>query len=390
MLIKSSIFTLYIIFILTGIGYGIITPIIPVYINQLGISAFLFGIMTSSFTIAMTFSSTPGGILADKIGRKKVLLSGIFLLSIASLIFPFIKNAFLFILLRIIEGIGAGLLTPSAISYIHDFTTPERRGKEMGTFNAVNMFGIIIGPAFGGLIADKLGLKTPFIICGIIGIIATIYGIKSLSNIKSQIHHSNKIESKDKNIFSIINSMQMIALFIRGLSVQFVSGMFITILPIFIVSKIKMKMSELGIFFFLYGLTTLLGSIVGGIIADKIGRKKPAIICGAVLSIILYVMPFSYSFLHLIIAGILLGIFAGINNPALVALITESVPHDKKATSMGIYQTISGIGLIIGPITSGYLYDRNLFYPFWLSAFLLLLGTIIILFFVKETLKIKT
>lgn len=142
-------------------GIGLVVPIMPTYMNELGISGSTVGLLVASFSLAQLLISPFAGRLSDRIGRKKVIVAGLIVFAISELIFGLANVPWLLFVSRLLGGAGAALIMPAVMAYVADTTSFEERAKGMGLINAAITTGFIIGPGIGGYLAE-LGMRVPF------------------------------------------------------------------------------------------------------------------------------------------------------------------------------------------------------------------------------------
>ncbi|MGQ4871167.1 MAG: MFS transporter, partial [Candidatus Thorarchaeota archaeon] len=149
-------------------GFGIVTPIFPYYIVELGVGATELGVLAASFAITRVILAGPLGGLSDRVGRKPVLLGALVGFAMANVVYAMAGNVYVMIGARAIEGAVSAGFYPAANAFVSDVTVPENRGTAMGYLNVGNMVGFIIGPTVGGALAQFLGIRMPFIVAAFI------------------------------------------------------------------------------------------------------------------------------------------------------------------------------------------------------------------------------
>jgi len=352
---------------------------IPLFIRSLGASVFEVGMVlfigNASAMIIMIIS----GYLSDKYGRWKIIiLSGIIQI-IASLLFTsargWIEAAFYTMLIYI----AMALFISSRSAMIIDLT---RRGSTGGVFGLINTawpIGGLIGPFLGGLIVDEYGwIFFFYFLC----FTATSYLLLGFLLPRGSVAYSRgKIGEPEFSIRQMALTLTFFILLhvIANASISMLS----TIFPFYLTERFGKTKTEVGIFFsFGMGLATLIAQAPSGFLADNIGRKKT--MCYSVLPIPILSMLFIFTNDYLLNLLLYMGIYSlwSATWPASNTYIAEIFPHGRKGLAIGIRLMSSRLGLTIGPLIGGYLWDnyniQTIFHLLTVLTFISLLMAILL------------
>jgi MFS family permease len=149
----------------TQFGVTVIAPLLGMWVEASGAPFFLAALIFSAFTIVCLPLGIPGGILSDKLGRKPLIIAGLLLYAGASALFPFSTEPSGWIVVRALQGAGAGLFFPAITALLSEVTRYEKRGEAMSMYNIGLGAGLAVGPASGGILFDRYGIFTPFLVC---------------------------------------------------------------------------------------------------------------------------------------------------------------------------------------------------------------------------------
>src|SRR5512134_2339745 len=145
------------------LGYGMVLPVMPFYIEKLGAGGRELGWLMSTYSLMQLICAPLWGILSDRIGRKPVLMIGVLGYAITLFMFGLSTTFWMLFLARTLSGILSSATMPTAMAYIGDHAPEKERSKGMGQLGAAMGVGIVIGPLLGGFLsADSLSL--PFFI----------------------------------------------------------------------------------------------------------------------------------------------------------------------------------------------------------------------------------
>ncbi len=158
--------------------YAAITPLLPEYSDDLGLSKTGAGILSAAYAAGTLAAALPSGWLAAKIGFKKAMLVGLALLGVSSVVFAFAQSVVLLDIARFAEGVGGACAWTGGLAWLIAAAPAERRGELIGAALAAAIFGILLGPVIGG-IASVVG---PEIVFSSVGVIAALLAIRVLGS----------------------------------------------------------------------------------------------------------------------------------------------------------------------------------------------------------------
>src|SRR5512134_1604230 len=143
------------------LGYGMVLPVMPFYIEKLGAGGRELGWLMSTYSLMQLICAPLWGILSDRIGRKPVLTMGVLGYAITLLLFGLAKSFWMLFLARTLSGILSSATMPTAMAYIGDQAPEKERSKGMGQLGAAMGIGIVVGPLLGGFLSTD-SLSLPF------------------------------------------------------------------------------------------------------------------------------------------------------------------------------------------------------------------------------------
>src|SRR5512138_959540 len=145
------------------LGYGMVMPIMPFYIEHFGAGGRELGWMMSMYSLMQLICAPLWGILSDRIGRKPVLAFGVLGYAISLFLFGLATNFWMLFLARTLSGILSSATMPTAMAYIGDNAPEQERSAGMGQIGAATGIGIVLGPLMGGFLSTD-SLSLPFFI----------------------------------------------------------------------------------------------------------------------------------------------------------------------------------------------------------------------------------
>lgn len=281
----------------SAVGFSMIFPFLPLYVESLGSSMglgveFLAGLVISAQGITMMVAAPLWGIVADRFGRKKMVLRAMLGGSVILAMMAFVQNAEQLILLRAVQGIVTG--TVSANNALVAAATPrERVGFAMGALQVGLWSGVAVGPLIGGVLADNFGYGVPFLITAVLLFIAGLtisFGIhEEFTPPKNPVKiNPSAILGEWKHIVQTSGvGMVYLLRFLTGLARTII----IPIAPLFVVSLIAEANTTTntyaGLVLAVSSATSTFGAVYLGNLGDKISHKT-ILVWSSVAAALLY------------------------------------------------------------------------------------------------------
>lgn len=371
-------------------------PYWSLYLKQdLGASITVIGMLSMISLSSQLFFQLPGGILADKFGRRKIIILGTMIRLIPPFIFLFATNWVQIVPGLLIEAIRS-LYMPAQNAIIADSLPSRQRGAGYGAYRMIISLPRVVMPLLGGVVMDKFGYREGikiFLIANILAIVVCI--LVKVKFIKETLN-GNVRKSSQETVFSKLKFPKTIWIMVVVSALSgFAIRLVMPFINIFAVEIIGLTNTQLGFIQTLSGVVTLFLSVPGGMAADRFGRK-PVILISRIITplttwgITLVRFYWQFLFLQFISSiGTSLGGGGGgfemVGGPAWEAMVADLVPRDKRATTKGLISTFTGILGAPSSWIGGYLWMNYApETPFWVSMFLGLTAASIFTTFVKE------
>jgi len=342
------------------IGFGFVTPVFPIYITELGMGGIELGVLAASFALTRILLAGPLGGLSDRVGRKKVLVYSLLGFALANVIYAFAVEAVVMIAARALEGAVSAGFFPAANAFVSDMTTPKNRGTAMGYLSTGNMVGFVVGPVVGGVLAEFLGIRLPFIIAALASLLTMLllYVLvqEPIKKTTEDDRHRPKVSFKEvlSKAYTAYGALG-VAMFAN----MFAIGVLEVAFMLDAVARFGIGPLEIGGFFGVIGVFMIIGNIAFGKLSDIKGRKW-LIVLGAVIgtiSMILFAQATDTSAFYL--AGAVLSLGMSMRGPAIQAMIADLTDPRAYGSVMGLFGAISNSAYVVSPTMSGYLFDLN-------------------------------
>ncbi len=332
------------------LGVSSVTPAFPKLAQALNINPKNIGLLVTAFTLPTLVLGPVIGVLADRLGRKKIIVPSLFLFGIAGTACAFARDFNLLLLLRLLQGIGAASLLSLSITLIGDLYTGDRRATAMGYNASVTSIGTALYPTIGGALAT-IGWYYPFML----PLAAIPIGLLVLFALKNpEPQGERNLQEYLRNAGKVLKNRQLAGLFIAS-AANFILlyGAYVTYLPQLITDTFKAPPATIGLILSSVSVAITLTSSQLGRLARRFSETtliRASFVCYALA---LFIVPFVPNIWLLLIPTTIFGIGLGIGFPSIQTLLAELAPREYLATVMSVNGTFFGLGQTLGPLLMG-------------------------------------
>ncbi|MBI5876709.1 MAG: MFS transporter [Chloroflexi bacterium] len=372
--------------VLMEVAHGVeLLALFPLYLSEVeNESASLVALTISTYLVVDILMRTPAGWLADRIGRKPVLLAGVILSALPLPLMMQVRDPGLFLLLNAVNGLGAGCIWPSIYASIADRYGPGRRGLIFGLVNTVMLGGLATGPISGGLLLGGSGSFTfSFLFC--FALIIVVAGIVLFGVQETRTEQLPASEATQATRVSLRVDAQMVLLFVVVFCLTMSVAILTPVLTFYGRDVLGLTPGQFALTLALPALATAVALVPFGRFADQHGRKRPLVVGLAIFGFCLWLSPISTSPPIVAFGATIGGLGYALAVPAWNALTMDRIPSDSRGTLLGVVAALQGIGLVIGPEVGGRLWDTvSHIAPFLASAAVLTIGALVALALKEE------
>ncbi|AJI26857.1 MFS transporter [Bacillus cereus] len=346
--LKSMIRILAIVAFFVGLDSLLVAPLLPVITETISIPDGSGGLLITIYALCYGITAPVFGMMSDRVGRKRMIIIGFIIFSISTFCTGLAKNFEILLLFRGLTGLSGAMIMPSIFALVGDKVTYESRGKAMGTIMGAMIGSTVIGVPIGAFLSEIGNWQWTFYSIGLLTLFLTLLINHILRNEKERDDvHVSLTETVDAPLkMTVVNISVLFALLATFLWTIGLHGMF-SYIGVYYENNFGISVGKIGIVIFLAGVGSVAGNILGGKLADKIGKKNVIVIASIVSSI--SVMLFSLSTGNLVIAiivHIIWSLFIGFGQASLTALISELKPA-VRGTVMALNSSAMYIGMTI-------------------------------------------
>lgn len=331
-------------------GVAIITPAFPKIVKELNISAKDVGLLIAVFSFPGILVTPLLGVIADRWGRKRIIIPSLMLFGIAGGLCFFVRDFQLLLILRLIQGIGVAPLGSLTVAIIGDIYSGKELVAAMGYNSSVRNIGSASYPAIGGALA-MIGWHYPFIL----PVIAIPIGFLVLFNLKTP-EPENEVHIREhlNIVWKKIRNHQVVGLLVIGIIIFIMLfGSYMTCFPLLLGNTFTASP-------FIIGLIMASASLIAAFTSSQLGKIIKFFSRKAILkmSFILYtlallIIPLISQLRLFFIPVIIFGIAHGMSIPVIQALLAEAAPLKYRATFMSVSGMTFQVGQTLGPLLMG-------------------------------------
>jgi len=357
---------LYAMVFLANMGWGVMSPVLANVQAEFAVSVVQVALANSVFGIARLVLDVPIGLLIDRIDQKWLRFSGAAVLAIGSALCASAVSFPMLLWGRLLNGVGAAIIQVTNLVWISRLSTPERRGRDLGVYQAVFQAGTSVSPMAGGFLADLFGWRSSFWFAAgaaVLGFLPMLLGPQDwIERVRvAQPVETHKVKGptarrpedprRARQALFVANLVTFVLFFSVG-------GFQNTVIPLFGSQMLELEAGAIGL---ALGVSTILRfvmSLVGGELSDRFGRRAVLIPGLLVIGVgtLMFNLATNLTTFWLAIMVLSFGRF-GNNVPATV-LADHALP-ERWGLIMGLNRSVGDLGIVLGPVVMGLLLESQ-------------------------------
>ena len=382
---RRQIIILFFTLVVVMLGFGMVIPIMPFLIESMGASGSVMGLLMATFALMQLIFSPVWGSLSDRIGRKPVLMIGVFGFGITMVLFGLSTQLWMLFAARALSGILSSATLPTAMAYIGDSTSEEERGGGMGVVGAAMGLGMVLGPGFGGLLAGE-SLAIPFFFAGGLSLLAMalIMAFLPESLPEGERQQSGRVQFINLGeLWQALKSPIGILLFMAFL-LSFGLTAFEAIFGLYALARFDYGPQRVGTILMVIGFVSAVVQMsLTGPLTKRWGEATVIKVSLLLSAVGFPLMLLANSYLTILVTSGFFMVGVSLLRPAVSSLISRQATVGQ-GVAMGLNNSFQSMGRIAGPIWAGFIFDLDLRYPYLSGSLVMLVGFIFSLFTVRQ------
>jgi predicted MFS family arabinose efflux permease len=332
----------------------LVAPLLPLIAKDLGTTPGHAGIIVTTYSLAAAAFALFVGPLSDRVGRKKVLVSGLALFTLASFLTYHVSTFNALVILRTMTGLAAGTLSTSALSFAGDYYPYEQRGRAMGILSMSYFAAFVIGIPLLSLVASRVGWHWVF---GCLSAGAGVMFVIALLRLPSPAAHAIPARPGPRFIDHLRKSDRFAGMVAAFLTSGGIVG-FLTYIGAWLQTTYNMGVERIGLLFMVSGAAATVASPLSGWLSDHAGKRSVIIWSNVVLAFLFVIVARAGLGVWLVVGIAMLSIAASARQAPLHAITTEIVSSETRGEYIAMRNASSQVGIAAVATISASAFDR--------------------------------
>ena len=372
---KRALLIIFLTVFIDMLGFGIVIPLLPLYVKQFGASAAVCTAVLASYLVAQTICAPILGRISDRWGRRPVLIASLAGAAASFFMLGWAPSLLWLFVARVVSGITGGSIS-AAKSYIADVTTKENRAHGMGMLGAGIALGYVFGPPLGGVLGH-VHITLPYFVAGGIALLNCIAAVFFLPAPPRVAPREGADElSSFAYARRALSQPRLGAYLAIVFCVTLTFSLFTGTYALFCEQQLGFRQNKIGL---LFGFAGVVAAVVqGGMIRPLVKRagELPLVAVGAVMfAASMALLPLAASLAAILGVLLLMSCGNSFNGPTLLALISHEAPPEEQGRALGFEQSMESVARITGLLLGGALFDLHCWAPYAFGAGLMVLGS---------------
>jgi MFS family permease len=350
---RSALRTITRAIFLISLPFGILHFVLPVFGQQVGADAVEIGLFFSAFSLMTVLLRPLVGTALDRYGRRPFFIAGLLGYALTMVTFALATDVQTIMVARLIQGTASSLLWLTADSITADIADANGRGGAFGGIGQASMAGTVLGTFIGFSMLSTLSFfaawKWLFGIYAGLCVLAALWAMWRLPETYRAVQRSQR---------PILWSRQWLLLMLVALVTGASAAMIAPVIMIFLQRQLSASVEDLAWASLPAALIVALFQNRLGALADRLGRKPLMVFSLAVAGLSSFIIPRLTQLVQLSAVWALQSLCYAGGDPAEQALVADLTGGDQRGRAYGLYATAAGLGMTIGPVTGGWLYER--------------------------------
>lgn len=375
------------------LGFGMVMPIMPFYIESMGASATELGLLVAISPFIQLVASPVWGSVSDRHGRRPVLVVGLLGYGISMLLFGLSTELWMLFAARGVGALLSAATMPTTMAYVGDSTSEKERGGGMGTLGAAMGLGMVLGPALGGILGSE-SLSTPFFLTAAVCLLTLVLVLLFLPESLPQEARRTaairfapvaQVRALWGELFGPLGVLLLMA-FLVSFGLTNFQGIF----GYYALKKFGYGTEEVG---WILTVVGIVAALTQGLLTGPLTKRwgEAAVIQATLLAsaVTFGLLLVANNVMTVLITTGLFTLPNALLRPAVISL-TSKQAGTRQGAAMGLNNSFNSLGRVVGPVWAGFVFDRNYDLPYISGAAIMFAGFLASLVWVSQELREKS
>jgi MFS family permease len=391
---RHNLLSLYLPALTLALGAGVATPAVPVFAKSFEVSVGVASLVFVANLLGGMCSTIPTGILVDRIGRRRVIIAGPLLVALAAFLMATATSFPQVLAYQFMAGWAQSMWTLSRLAMIADTGGDRQRGRQITGLVGVESAGRLLGPAFGGVLAELYGIQAPFVALGLLALVSVI---PSVALIKESAPGLRAGERGSGGSWRATLVVLLTATVLWFFLAQFLSSitrgvLFVGSVHLYPVYVYGAGAGTIGVISTIAGVVGLPITFLMGAVMDRFGRRATVVpgflLLGVALAFAAYTDFAQLGFETYVVAFVLVMAAQSITSGNMQVIGSDIAPAHVRGRFFGIWQLIGQLGTTSSPAAFAFLAEASGYTASFLFLSFTSFGTAFVLMvLVGETLR---
>lgn len=339
--------------IVIALGYGVVAPVLPAYARNFGVSISAATFVITAFAAMRLIFAPPSGLLVQKLGERRVYLTGLLIVALSTLACAFAETYWQLLVFRSLGGAGSAMFTVSSLALMIRLSPFDARGRVAGLFSSAFMIGGVAGPVVGSLTAG-LGLSVPFAIYGMALVVAAVVVFVSLRN-STLAARDEEVIGPTVSVRTVLRNRAYQAALLSNLAAGWAAlGLRVALVPLFVVDVLHRSAGMAGLVLAMFAIGNVCAVIPSGHLSDRVGRRKLMIVGLTVSAASTALLGWTTSLPVFLVIAFVTGAASGVFVSPQQAAVADIIGNRARGgTAVATFQMMSDLGTIVGSLAAG-------------------------------------
>ena len=338
----------------------IISPILPQIGEELSIADTLLGTLITAYSLMVGFFAIISGPISDRIGRRRILLIGTAIMTVSLAVHFFVADYISFLAVRVFSGVGGGILSGAAVSYVGDYFPYHRRGWALGWVMSGSAFGQIFGIPLGVVLAGRYGFKSPFYVFALtMAVTFVLLWVRLPQPPILPREGQLTLRGAVSDYWGMLRQREIAAASAAFFMMFLGVSLFIVYFPTWLERSLGFTANQIATLFLVGGVANVLTGPQAGRLSDKVGRRVIVLLSCVGLSLVMLAttlliksqwVAYPLFFFTMVLVAMRISPFS--------ALLTALVPDQSRGSLMSLTVALGQVGFGLGGALAGPFYAR--------------------------------